>query len=554
MSLDKKNNVRKGIVILGAGIMQIPAIEAAAEKGFTTIVFDGNINASGRNKADFFEVIDLKNMDAIYSRCISYRKTIDISGVFTAGTDFSYVVAWLSEKLSLPGISYETALRATDKSRMRAAFAENNVPSPKFAVAEKDMSGDLPVEELGFPLVVKPVDSMGARGTVKAFDSGSLEKAIENALVHSRSGKAIIEQYIEGPEFSLDALVKNGEIHVCGIADRHIFFPPYFIEMGHTMPSAYSRDIQKSVIDVFCRGIKAIGIDNGAAKGDIKYSGNGAVAGEIAARLSGGYMSGWTFPYSTGFSVIGAAIDIATGVDPGKIEYSYTGTSAERAFISIPGVVESVIVPEYLGGLPSEQQESCVKDLFINVKTGDAVNFPKNNVEKCGNVIAFHPKRDEAAGWAEKACRDIIVRLKPGEKSTFDFFFREKEEWIPDAFDEKCFSDPDMKDIYNISENNKDIITRQYPAITVLLPRGKGLENGKAGKDWQGRSMEYAMKQISGITGIKYADNIPDDGSITLGRAFWRCFSRGSVQGGIWIVDTVSEYIKKGKKPDIFRC
>ena len=85
---------------------------------------------------------------------------------------------------------------------------------------------------------------MGARGCRAARDAGELAEAIAAALPYSRSGRAIVEEYIDGPEFSIDALVDGGEIRIRGIADRHIFFAPYFVELGHTMPSAYPPEIR----------------------------------------------------------------------------------------------------------------------------------------------------------------------------------------------------------------------------------------------------------------------------------------------------------------------
>ncbi len=532
----------KAIVILGAGIMQIPAIMSAKRKGLIAIVFDGNSLAPGRDVAHHFENVDLKECERLLEKCMEYGNIYHIAGVFTAGTDFSYVVAWLSGKLGLKSISYETALKATDKSKMRNAFREGNVPSPGFIITDGKDIDTVKVKELGFPLVVKPVDSMGARGTARVNNNAELAGAVSSAVKYSRSGRVIIEQYIEGPEFSLDAVIKDGRIHVCGIADRHIFFPPYFVEMGHTMPSSYPQEVKDNVAAVFCEGIRAIGIDNGSAKGDIKYSTKGAVVGEIAARLSGGYMSGWTFPYSTGFSVIDAALDIAVGGDPGSVNYSYDYTAAERAFISIPGIVESIDIPDYI---KKRGHDSPVRDLFINVKAGDSVSFPKNNVEKCGNIIAVHGKRGEAISHAEDACRDIFIRLKSSDEKTFEFIFGGKEGWIPDAYSIKGSRIEEMRDYYGTPDLNK--IRKE--GIYAAFPEGLSISDESCGLDWQGRPLEETIRQIEKITGLKLLKSLPVplNGSFILGRIFWKGVVRGSVQGGVWVIETIIDFLGKGK-------
>ena len=548
MNTEKKD----AVVILGAGIMQIPAIRTAGELGFSTLVFDGNPEPAGKNKSDVFNNVDIKDLEALYIKCTELSKIYTIRGVFTAGTDFSYIVAQLAEKLKLPGISYETALKATVKSEMRKAFKISGVSSPSFVVAGKklikgkDYSSDEITSGMSYPLVVKPVDSMGGRGSVKIEKASDIEKAVKNAAVFSRSGSVIIEEYIEGAEFSLDAVIDNGNVTICGIADRHIFFPPYFVEMGHTMPSCYPEEVLKRISSVFEEGIHAIGIDNGAAKGDIKYTGEKAVVGEIAARLSGGYMSGWTFPYSTGVSVTMAALNVAVGNPSGLSAYKYKNTAAERAFISIPGTVSEIVLPAYLeeGNRPEE-----IKDVFLNKTTGDSVVFPKNNVQKCGNIIAVHKDRKIALEKAEKACRDILVRLQPCIRETEEFLFQYKEPWIPDAF---SFENPENIRILELmekaviqetAENTENVIT---VAVTGL-PAAKN-ENSR---DWQGRGFLESLNSVMEISGCEF-ENSDKKYNIILGTLFWDAFRKGGIQGGLWIIDTIKQYINNGELPDRF--
>jgi biotin carboxylase len=105
------------------------------------------------------------------------------------------------------------------------------------------------------------------------------------------------------------------------------------------MPSALPRSKTEAAWEILARGARALGVTRGAIKGDIKISENGPIVGEIAARLSGGFMSGWTYPYASGREVTLGAMRIAMGMDPGLDTPEKELTSAERAFISIPGLV-----------------------------------------------------------------------------------------------------------------------------------------------------------------------------------------------------------------------
>jgi biotin carboxylase len=211
--------------------------------------------------------------------------------------------------------------------------------------------------------------------------------------------------------------------------------------MGHTIPSAieagaYNDDDDSDndklccLIKTFFHGIKTLGVSNGAAKGDIKLTSRGPMIGEIAARLSGGYMSGWTYPYSSGVLPTKGAIEIALGNNPSEIKPEWNWTSAERAFISIPGKVQAVKGAEKAKAMP------WIKDVFLRIRAGSAVIFPENNVSKCGNIISAAPNREDAVNSAEKAARSILIRLEAPNDDTAAFLAVKPGEtqFPPDAF------------------------------------------------------------------------------------------------------------------------
>ena len=444
---------KKRVFMLGAGFMQGVAIRAARALGCTVVAADGNPSAVCAAEADEFVCIDLKDT----ARLIDYARYLQQNGgldaVFTAATDFSAAVAAVAADCGFRGHTLEAALNATDKVRMRECFRKTGVPSPAFieltaadlaAPADRFVAADnLPYDDAGaatadtlerrlgelagrFPLVVKPVDNMGARGCSLVKNLSELRKAAATALQYSRSGRAIVEEYIEGSEFSIEGLIFGGRLYITALADRHIFFPPYFIEMGHTIPSECTQDIADEVISVFERGVHALGLTDGAVKGDILVRNGKAFVGEIAARLSGGYMSGWTVPYSCGLDITAAALTLALGGSPrlhtcGKdsfvipLKQNCPFVSAERAWISIPGQVASV------SGLEAARAAPFVKDVFPRAGAGDTVVFPQNNVEKCGNVLSAAPSRREAVQASEAACRKIVLRLRPHVAETDAF-------------------------------------------------------------------------------------------------------------------------------------
>ncbi len=511
------------ILILGAGIMQIPAIRIAREEGWKVVCADGNQNAPGVNNVDLFLHIDLKDLVGLEEAAREIQKNGGLDGVFTAGTDFSASVAWVAEKLGLPGIPYYTALNATDKIRMRSCFKENSVSSPSFVELSAEMDFYHEISLLKYPMVVKPVDNMGARGVRRINDDSELEEAVANAIGFSRTERAIIEEYISGEEYSLDAVVCKGEITIYGLALRHIYFPPYFIEMGHTMPADIDDSKRGELENEFKKGILALGIDNGAAKGDIIYSENGPVIGEIAARLSGGYMSGWTFPYSSERESLKSAMQISLGIKPDDYHETYTQVAVERAFISIPGTVESI------ENIESAHDMENVKDLFLRIDDGDKVSFPVNNVEKCGNIISSHKNREIAVSSAEKACAEVLIRLKKSDNITGDFLYK-KRIWPEDSF---VLKDPENINFYNDLVSGIDFAYEGLSFKNFNPVRMSNLSM-ETSRDWQGRKLIDVYKKILLLTEMTECNDIIDK----KGEAFfWRSIIKGSIQGGLWFFE-----------------
>ncbi|NBF41444.1 MAG: ATP-grasp domain-containing protein [Spirochaetes bacterium] len=507
---------RYGILVLGAGVMQLPALEAARRNGWYLVVADGNPEALGRELSDAFHVVDLKDMGGLLALARSYYEAGRLHGVFTAGTDFSASVAYVAETLGLPGIPYEAALNATDKVRMRRVLTDAGVPSPRFC--EVSHSGGLDAVDVPpLPVVVKPVDNMGARGVRRVEEEAALRDAVMDAIVFSRSGRAIIEEFIDGPEFSIDALIVDGRMRVCGIADRDIRFPPQFIEVGHTMPTAYGEREQSEVSAALSAAARALGIQNGAAKGDIFLTDQGAIVGEVAARLSGGYMSGWTYPYASGVPLTEAGMRIALGLDPGDLSPRRRWSSAERASISIPGRVMQV------SGFDDARALSRIEKVFERCAPGDVVVFPRNNTEKTANVISAAPSRDEATTAAEEAIARIVVRLVPDDEATSGFL---AEPGLPAAFDLSA----------RINRAALDAMPDERPGAGCAVYRPLPEISAEHERDWNYRTIARSLSLLEILTGARPARGE----EAAHGRSFWRALLKGGLQGALFYLDTIN--------------
>ncbi len=388
-------------MIIGGGLLQQPVIIAAKKMDYQVIVTDYNPETIGMKEADIPIVMSTKDIEGSVRVAKAQNEITPINGVLTVGTDATMTVAAVANALDLPGLKYEDAEAATNKIKMRMRFKEKGVPAPHFLPVWSLSDAKKACKILKLPVVIKPSDNMGARGVMRIDNLNEITDAFKFTKDASPSGELIIEELMEGPELSIDAIVYNGEVYFTGIADRIIVFPPYFIETGHNMPSNLSKNQIQSAKDVMIKGIKALGIETGAAKGDIKITKNGAMIGELAGRLSGGFMSAYTYPLSTGVNLMRTAIEIALGQEPGNLEPVLNRVSVERAIIPKPGIVKKIC------GLEDALKVQGIEKIFLNVKPGDKVIKPRSNVEKAGHIIAVGDSLKEAEKSIEK-CNELL--------------------------------------------------------------------------------------------------------------------------------------------------
>lgn len=537
------------ILILGAGLMQTPAILSAKELGYNVCVIDADDKAVAIKHANEFKKIDLKDKEGIlaYAKELQKKENGGLAAVFTAGTDFSASVSYVAQKLGLPSHTFEAATNASVKTQMRQCFLNAGVPSPKyFRVGKADVNESLLskiLQQINFPLVVKPVDNMGARGCRMVRTPIEFMPAVKIATECSRTGFAIVEEYMDGPEFSIDALVYNGTFTVTGFAIRHIKYEPYFIEVGHTMPAILDQKMHDELISVFALGAKSLGLSCGAAKADIKYTKNGPMIGEIAGRLSGGYMSGWTYPYASDLNLTKQGILIATGKEPQELIASrkpvtYTPsalcknlqkpyelfevpckrTSAERAWMSIPGTVE------YIENI-TEYTDKAVFDTLprATVNIGSKVDFPRNNVEKCGNIIAVSHQHEIAVQAAQDAVSNIFITLKPNTKETENYLkgYTQDDEnaFPPDAFGK--LSDSDLNKLEKIIPAGEKVV-EHIPQI-LKTPQFAEIT------DWNYNTIEQ--------TAAKFDILRPKHPELDSKR-FWSAVLRGGLQAAVYVSDS----------------
>ena len=401
---------KKRLLLVGAGQEQIAAIQAAQELGLFVIAVDGNPQAPGLQVADQGCCGDIKNVEFLAQLGTEEH----VHGVFSHAVDLPHVVAAVAQQLRLPGLAPDVAIRATNKWQRYVCLESQGVPCPRFGLVHSVEEASRVATDLGYPVVVKPLDSAGARGVCKVNDPGEMADAFQGALLFSHEPSVLVEEFLRGAEVSTESVILESQIVTTGFADRNYVykerFAPYFIEDGHTIPSVLPHEQQAQVIEVAERAIRALDIHWGVAKGDVILTESGPKIFEMAPRTSGGRFCADMVPLATGVHILPFLISMAVG-DNLSLEELYPKFqkgAAQRFLFPEPGQIIGFHGIETTRNLPGIYDVVLRNDLTI----GGMVPPVTNHSDRMGHVIASGDTREEAVWRAEHAVESIGVETK----------------------------------------------------------------------------------------------------------------------------------------------
>ncbi|MGI0107077.1 ATP-grasp domain-containing protein [Salinimicrobium sp. WS361] len=295
------------LAIIGASYLQLPLVKKAKDMGIETHCFAWEEGAVCKKYCDHFYPVSVLDKEII----LQYCRDIKINGITTIATDIAVpTISYVAEKLNLISNSYQTALWATNKGLMRGCFHNEDVSSPKFLIVEKHEEKFL--EELDFPVIVKPVDRSGSRGINKVYNPEMLESAVNMALEESLSSTAIIEEYIVGDEVSVESISWQGEHYILAVTDKVTTGPPHFVELEHHQPSGKNKEILEDIVALTNQALNSLKVEYGAGHTEIKIGKNNkAYVVEVGARMGGDFIGSHLVELSTGYDFLEAVIFVA---------------------------------------------------------------------------------------------------------------------------------------------------------------------------------------------------------------------------------------------------
>jgi len=382
---------KKALLILGGSNDQLFMIHTAHEMNLETVVVDGNKNAKGLKQATYSKTIDFSNTDAVIKYAEELiAKGVNICGVLTMGSDVPHIIAKITKHFSWIGPSIETAKITTDKFLMKNILKNSGIAVPCYALVESSEDILAYWDKWGSQsIIIKPIDAAGSRGVSILSSSADIDQLYKHAKKNSKSGKVIIEEYIEGPQISTESVIYDGQYFHPGFADRVYNetknFYPYIMENGGWQPSQLEETKHHEICNQIENIAKAIKLERGIIKGDIVYSikYKKPMVIEIASRLSGGDFSASLVPLAYGINYVKTAIQIAinTHIDFSELEPKHKYIVANRYFFVPQGVLNSI------EGLEKLQKYTNIKKIEFNYKLNSTIPKIENHGQRVGVFV-----------------------------------------------------------------------------------------------------------------------------------------------------------------------
>jgi biotin carboxylase len=244
-----------------------------------------------------------------------------VAGVFSYDETMVIATAHIAEALGLPGMTVDGADRCRNKHRTRLALTAAGLPQPRFAYVMTLAEATATAAEFGYPVVVKPRGGGASIGVVKADGPADIEAAftIAETATHGGApayeGGVLVEEFLDGPELSIDGAVHRGGYEPFVLARKRVGFPPYFEEVGHIVTAGDPLLDDPEIRRVLAEAHRAIGVRDGVTHAEIRLTDRGPAVIEVNARLGGDLI-----PYlgllATGVEPGYVAVNVATDIHP----------------------------------------------------------------------------------------------------------------------------------------------------------------------------------------------------------------------------------------------
>ncbi len=395
---------KKSILIFGGGINQLTLIEVCNDLGFKSIVIDPSLHAVGRNIAHRFYRIDAND----YQATKQIAEENNITGIATSQMENPLrLMAKLAQEKGYIFNSPEIIEQSLNKYQMKKVLGENNVPVAKYKYFKnKSKLSKKSIEDFNYPLIIKPVDAHSSRGVFRIEKFTDISKFIDITVSFSKQGDFLIEEFIEGKEYSIEAVTFNKKTTIVQFTEKIITPFPEVVEMGHIQPAELTEEHKKAIAQVVGNAIDSLNLDNTVTHTEIKLSPNGPVVIEVGPRMGGDFISSYLTKNSCGVDLDKATILMSVGIEPELKQTDKNFTFVK--YFSLP--VGTKIVS--IGNFKKLEENDDVVFTHFFLNKGDMVHKVTHSAQRSGVVIVTASNKKQVIQKAEYYTNKFISLIK----------------------------------------------------------------------------------------------------------------------------------------------
>lgn len=399
-------SMSKAVLIFGAGLNQITLIEAANELGLISVVLDPNEDAPGRNLASSFFCVAGNDYEKTKSIALKHN----VSAIVTSQMEKPMrLMARLAQELELLFHTPEVTEKSLDKWLMKEALNSHDVPCARGKLfSSNQIIEKKHLDDFIYPLIIKPKDATSSQGVFKIVNYEEVKIHRKTTESFSINGSVIIEEFLDGPELSVESITYQGQTNIVQYTEKFITPFPYTVEMAHLQPAPLTTNEMRRIDEVVIAAIKAIGIDNSASHAEVKLTKDGPKIIEIGARLGGDYISSYLTLHSCGVNMDKAAIRVALGLKPDlrKLanKFSYI------KYFKLPAGKRVKEVNDWKEIL----NEPGVVFANITFKPGDEIPHITESSKRPGFVVVEGESRSQVMQLGHECANRIIEKISLG--------------------------------------------------------------------------------------------------------------------------------------------
>jgi len=321
-----------------------------------------------------------------------------VAGITSSSEYFIVTAAALAARFNLPGPDPQCVQAARDKSRQREAFTAGRLPNPQFRVARSVAEAVAASREIGFPVVIKPVDGTGSIGVRACVDPNDVERHATSLFTHpgDPGNRVLVESLITGEEFSVE--VFSGR--VVGITRKHLGAEPYFVEAGHDYPAQIPRGVARTLTETVTHATALLGLDWGPLHWELRIHRGHAYVMEVNPRLAGGFIPELV-RQAEGIDLIRETLRLVVGEKPELKPDRRRYASIRFLFAPREGRLAQV------EGIDEARSQDNVVDVTLYRSIGDELVIAGNFRDRLGHVIAC-AGRPEVARIAAVRARETV--------------------------------------------------------------------------------------------------------------------------------------------------